>query len=197
VETPDPYFYWPASQTPTTFMSFVIKTDREDPAALLASVRRALQQADASLPMGAIRSMTSIIDEDTAARRTFKWLLVVFGAIGLMLVGMGIFAVTSFQVSQRLRELAIRLALGATPGRVGAMVFADVARLSVAGCVAGLGVGIIMARWLASTLYGVSWMEPLIYGAAVIALAIGSLAAAWWPVRRAMSAAPVDVLRDG
>jgi ABC-type antimicrobial peptide transport system permease subunit len=197
VETPDPYFYWPASQTPTTFMSFVIKTDREDPAALLASVRRALQQADASLPMGAIRSMTSIIDEDTAARRTFKWLLVVFGAIGLMLVGMGIFAVTSFQVSQRLRELAIRLALGATPGRVGAMVFADVARLSVAGCVAGLGVGIVMARWLASTLYGVSWMEPLIYGAAVIALAIGSLAAGWWPVRRAMSAAPVDVLRDG
>jgi putative ABC transport system permease protein len=141
--------------------------------------------------------MTSIIDEDTASRRTFKWLLVVFGAIGWTLVGMGTFAVTSFQVSRRFRELAIRLALGASPSRVGAMVFADVGRLAVYGCAIGLAIGILMARWLASTLYGVSWMEPLIYAGAVASLAIGSFVAAWWPAQRAMAAAPVAVLRDG
>jgi predicted permease len=196
VQIPDPYFYWPATQTPTTFMSFLVKTEQENPAHLVASIRQILQQVDPSLPMGTLRSMTSIIDEDTAARRTFKWLLLVFGGIGLTLVAMGIFAVTSFQVSQRLRELAVRLALGATPLRVGAMVFADVAKLAAAGCGIGLVIGALMARSLASTLYGVGWMEPPIYGAAVAMLAVGSLLAAWWPARRAMAAAPVAVLRD-
>jgi ABC-type antimicrobial peptide transport system permease subunit len=110
---------------------------------------------------------------------------------------MGIFAITSFQVSQRAREFSIRLALGAAPSHLGTMLFADVAKLAVAGCGFGLIVGTLMARWLASTLYGVSWMEPLIYGVAVVVLAAGVLVAACWPARRAMATAPVTVLRDG
>ena len=101
-----------------------------------------------------------MVDSQFAGRRTFESLMIAFGAIALLLATMGVYGVTSFFVSQRTQELGLRVALGADPARLLALVLRSSAGMAIAGALVGLAGAFLAARWLSHTLYGVGTGDP-------------------------------------
>jgi len=122
-------------------------------------------------------------------------LLVAFAGMALLLAATGLYGLISFLVERRTRELGLRVALGAEPSRVAAMVVGQACLLAAGGALLGLGGATIAAKWLAATLYGVTAREPSVYIAAAVILAAAALAASYGPARRASRADPMDALR--
>ena len=140
-------------------------------------------------------TMRRRVDDALLSRRTFEGLMLIFGAIALALATIGVFAVTSFMVEERTRELGLRVALGAEPGQLVASVLRGSALLATIGGVVGLLGGGAAARLLAHTLYGVRAGEPQVFIGAALSLALATLAASYGPARRASTADPMLSLR--
>jgi putative ABC transport system permease protein len=113
----------------------------------------------------------------------------------LVLASTGVFAVMSFFVSQRTRELGLRVALGAGTAQAGGLVLRQGSGIAASGLVIGVGAGILAAQWLAHTLCGVSAAEPVIYDITSVVLGLVAMAACYAPARRAMTADPMVALR--
>jgi putative ABC transport system permease protein len=122
-------------------------------------------------------------------------LLGLFAAIGLALAAFGLYGVLRFLVTQRTREIGIRMAIGATPAAIGRMVLASAGRWLAAGLLFGLVLSAAIARGLQSLLLGVSAADPLAWLLAVGLLAVSAFAAAWFPSRHAASVDPMEALR--
>ena len=194
-ESPGPQFYRPYAQKPVTTLTFVVRTSSGDPTRLTPDIRRIVHDLDPSLPIYNETTARRMVDFSFAGNRTFESLMIVFGAIALILATMGVYAVTSFLVSQRTQELGLRLSLGAEPAQLLALVLRGSAALAVVGAVAGLFGSFFAARWLSHTLYGVGTDEIGIYVAAAVLLVLGALAASVGPARRAAAADPMSTLR--
>jgi predicted permease len=170
--------------------------DGRDPAAILDPARRAIQRA---LPQVAIQdqtTMASVFDRAIGPARQVMALLTLLGGLALALGTIGVYGVVSHFVSRRRRDWAIRLALGMSPVRVVGQIVSRGGALVVAGIVVGLAGFLLLARLLASLLYGVGTADPLsIVGAAAILLGTGLLAALL-PARRASRIDPALVLRE-
>jgi ABC-type antimicrobial peptide transport system permease subunit len=119
-----------------------------------------------------------------------------FGALALILAGLGLYGVVSYGVSRRRMEIGIRLALGARPVDVFWLVIREGAALCAAGIVIGIAGAIAATRWLSSELHGVNPTDPVTYAAVAVAVALVSLAACSAPTRRAMRVDPLIVLRE-
>jgi len=166
-----------------------------DPQAIVPLLRRTLQRVDPDLPLINVRTMEQQIREDTQQERIFVAATSSFGMLALALAAVGIYGVMAYSVANRTNEIGIRLALGAQPRQVLAMILREATWISLAGVSAGLGAALVLARLIKSMLYGPQPADPvsLISGAALL-LAVG-LAASWLPARRAASVQPVEALR--
>ncbi len=166
-----------------------------DPRALLPTIRGILDQIDPGLPMSGVLTMDEMMQSSTASRRFIMSLLAVFAGVALVLALVGLYGVITDSVSQRSRELAVRVALGASPSDVTGLVI----RQGMLPAVLGIGVGLVMAwgmsRVLQSLLFGVGATDAVTYAAMGGFLALAALVACWVPARAVLKLDPVTVLR--
>jgi predicted permease len=161
----------------------------------LRSVRRGLQSLNRNVSFEA-RSVDQAIRESLWAPRLSAWLLAVFGALGLLLAGIGIYGVMAYSINQRRREIGVRMALGATPGDVQRMVLGEGARLVASGVLAGMAIALPAAQAARKLLFVTSPRDALTFIAVPAFLVVVGIAACWLPARRATRVDPSRALRD-
>jgi putative ABC transport system permease protein len=158
-------------------------------------LRTIIHDIDAEQPLGPIRTMNDLIDESVAARRLDLLLLTAFAAAAILLSAAGLYGVMAYVVAQRTREIGVRMALGATPRSVLALVFREAGWLTCAGIALGLGGARTLTGVLATMLFGVTATEPSVYLGVAIGLGAIAVLAVAVPVRRAAHIDPVAALR--
>ena len=161
-----------------------------------AAVAKAVSAAAADQPIATISSLEDVISESVSGRRYRTMLVAAFAGLALVLASIGIYGVTAYSVTQRRREIAIRLAMGAEPGRVTAMVLREGAALVCAGAIPGALLSLAAARAIASLLFEVSPMSPVVYAGALLVLGGVAMLACWVPAMRAARVDPAVTLRN-
>jgi putative ABC transport system permease protein len=189
-----PTVYLSFAQFPMNYLTVVLRT-RGAPATVVEPARALLKDLDPDLPMFEVRSMTQLSSNVVAQPRLYLLLLALFAGAAMMLAAIGTYGVISYTVSQRTREIGIRLALGAAPGQVVGSVVAQASALSLAGLVAGLLVAAAAGRFIQGLLFGVKPIDTVTYAAVASGLAVVSLVASWLPARRASRIDPVAALK--
>ena len=174
--------------------SIVVRTTG-DPLLLSQALREAVAATDPLVPTGAIRSMDQVLSRSLALRSFMMLLLGFFGGLALLLASVGIYGVIAFAVSQRTREIAVRMALGARPADVLRMVLREGMTLVGAGVVLGVAASLMLTRLLEGMVYGVRVRDPLIFAAVDLLLVAVSLVACYVPARRATRVDPLVALR--
>lgn len=186
--------FMPLGSLDLAFSSFAVKT-REDPSAFAPTVRTLVAELDPNLPVYELRPMDQAIDESTWAFGLFGTLFTVFGAVALFLATVGLYGVMAFGVTQRKREMAVRLALGAKPRALVRMVVGRGAVQLALGVGLGLALGALMSRSMRVVLYGVDVDDPLVYGAIIATLVATGLLACVVPAQSATRTDPVQAMR--
>jgi putative ABC transport system permease protein len=192
---PPPTVYTLADTPAPTHMNVVMRT-AADPAALAASARAVVASLDADVPVGDVASMDSVLAVSLAQRRFYMLLLSSFAAVAVLLAGIGLYGVIAYSVNQRVQEIGIRMALGATPATVLGMVLKRGLQLSLAGIAAGVLFALAVSRVLSRMLVGVSPKDPLVFGAVAAGIALIAVAACYVPARRATAIDPMSALRS-
>lgn len=182
---------WFANRRPT--MTLFARTSLE-PDKVIASVRRAVADIDPDVPVFGLQTMEQYVDQATEQSRLSMALLSAFGALALVLAGLGIYGVLSFLVGRRMQEIGIRLALGATRADVMRLVLVHGMKLAAAGMAIGVAAALLVTQALRSTLVGVSPHDPGTYAAIVAVLCAIALGASCVPGVRAMRVDPMSVL---
>jgi putative ABC transport system permease protein len=166
-----------------------------DPLALAKAVRDTVESIDPVVPTGAILSMEQMMSRSEAPRRFMMLLLSTFGGLALVLATVGLYGVISFAVSQRTREIGVRIALGASRNDVLRMILSEGLKLVLIGALLGVAAALALTRVLQEMVYGVSTRDPLIFFLVNVLLAAVSLAACYIPARRALRVDPMVALR--
>jgi predicted permease len=193
-EDPYPAVYLGWGTFPINDMSFLIRS-RSDPAQLVAAIRDRVHAVDPAMPIYNIQTMEQAVSESVAQPRFYTWLLSGFAGLALLLAALGIYGVVSYSVSQRTRELGIRIALGATQDRVVRLVIGQGISLTVAGVIIGLVGAYWLVHLLATLLYGVKATDSATFaGVSIVLLGVASLAS-YLPARRASRVDPVIAMR--
>ncbi|MGC0772264.1 MAG: ABC transporter permease [Candidatus Acidiferrum sp.] len=177
------------------FPRIVLVRSSVDPLSLSRSVRDAIAAVDPTVPTGSVRSMEQVLSRSLALRSFMMFLLGLFAALALVLASVGIYGVVSFAVSQRTREIGVRMALGAHPRDVLRLILGEGLKLVLAGVLLGIIAALAMTRLLSTLIYGVSVTDPLIFLFVVALLVAVALAACFVPARRAMQVDPIVALR--
>ena len=183
------------AQNPGVFNTLVVRTSG-DPLALAGTVRRAVWDVDADQPVWKIRTVTSLLDRSVATRRFLQQLVVFFGISAATLAVLGLYGVVAAGVTQRTREIGVRLALGATRAAVLRLVLWNGVRLGAGGVAVGLAAALGAANLLEGFLFGITPRDPATYAGAAAVLLIFALLACWLPGRRALRVDPALSLRD-
>ena len=197
--------YWPAMM-PNPFVpngglmvtravTFVIRSERAGTEGFLNQVRQAVWSVNASLPLASVRTMQEIYDESLATTSFTLVMLGIAGAMAMMLGLIGIYGVISYTVSQRKREIGIRVALGAEPGALRWLFVRYGLALAGAGTVIGLAAAAGLTQLMKSVLFGISPVDPLTYTAVPLVLVAATVLASYLPARRAAAVDPVETLR--
>ena len=189
-----PVAYVAADQWPVDEFTFVIKSAL-GVGVIGAAAARVVKLVDEELPLYDIRSLDALLNDSLATTRFYLTLLVVFATLALLLASLGIYGVVSFGVQQRTREIGIRLALGASRGRVQLMIVREGLVLTVVGVAIGLAGALSLTRLLRGILFGVTPSDPLTYVAVVALLASAAIAACLVPARRAARIDPQRAIR--
>jgi predicted permease len=166
-----------------------------EPEALLTMVPRVVAEIDADVPVTNLQTMTTTINGNVYVDRLLSMLSAGFAALATLLAGVGLYGVLAYNVTQRTRELGLRLALGAPPARLRAMVLKQVGVMALIGAGIGLAGAFGLGRAAESLLFGMSARDPLVFGAAVAVLAAVVFVASWFPAWRASRIAPTEALR--
>lgn len=174
--------------------SIVVRTTG-NPLILNQALREALAATDPLVPTGAVRSMDQVLARSLGLRSFMMMLMSIFGGLALVLASVGIYGVISFAVSQRTREIGVRMALGAQPGDVLRMILLEGLKLVAVGVVLGVTAALMLTRLLQGMVYGVSMRDPLIFALVNLLMVAVSLAACYVPARRAMHVDPIIALR--
>jgi putative ABC transport system permease protein len=178
------------------WMPYTVIRTASDPAALAQAVIAEIHKFDTDLPVTHIMPLDTLVTESVSPRRFSTFLLSLFAAMALLLAMIGVYAVVSYAVGLRTKEIGLRLALGASPGDVWRMILADGARLIGGGMALGLAGAFAMTRLLSSLLYGVAATDPLTLCASVLLLGAAGLIACHGPARRAMHLDPIAALHE-
>jgi len=165
------------------------------PSALASSVMSVLRQINPGQPATEFKPIQSLVDHATSPRRFFTLLVGIFAGLGLMLAALGIYGVIAYSVARRTQEIGIRMALGASRGRVQRSVLARTMILVAIGLVAGSALSFGVSRAIASLLFGTEPNDALTYAAMVTLLIFVALVAGYWPARRASRVDPMIALR--
>jgi predicted permease len=193
-EDPRPAMFLPFLQSPTGMTTLVVRSER-DPQQLATAIRNKLRGMDDSLPMF-IQTWTQGLDLPLFPSRVATVALGVLGLMGAMLSLTGIFGMAAYSVSKRLRELGIRMALGAKRNQVLQAALGRSLRLLAIGSTAGLLLGILASRVLAFIVYSATPRDPVVLGGVVLAMLLLGLLATWIPAQRALSIDPMMLLRE-
>jgi putative ABC transport system permease protein len=196
-EAPSPTVYLPYWQRSfnRNRVTLAVRTTGIATATASAAIRGAIHKIDPQLPVPPLRTMSDVIDTSTASRRFQRDLLLAFALMALVLVSLGTYGVISYSVSQRAREIGIRLALGAMRGAVLRSVLTDAMKVALAGLALGLPLAVAAASLMRSLLFGVSPADVTALAGAALALTATALAAAFAPALRASRVNPAVTLR--
>jgi putative ABC transport system permease protein len=166
-----------------------------EPDAAAAVLREAVWSIDAELPLADIRTMDELLHASLARPRFTTLLLGLFSALALLLACVGIYGVVAYGVAQRTREMGIRVALGAQRGAILALVLRQAMTPVAIGIVAGIGVALLLTRFMGALLHGITPFDPVTFAVVVGLLGNAALLAAWVPARRAVRVDPLESLR--
>jgi len=186
--------YYTYTQWPVTNVYYVIRA-QGDPTPLLQTVRRKISQADPKTAIVFVKTMEQLIGETLWQRRLWGVMFAVFAALALLLAAVGIYGLLAYSVSQRTREIGVRMALGAQRGNVLRMVLAQGLKLVSVGMFIGLVSALALSRFIGSLLYGVQASDPLTYACVALLLTLVALIACFIPARRAANTDPMIALR--
>jgi predicted lysophospholipase L1 biosynthesis ABC-type transport system permease subunit len=177
-----------------SLMRFVVRS-ATPPTALLKSIRRAVDAVDPKLAVSQVATLQEMVDRASAQMAFTMTLIAAAAAVALLLGIIGIYGVMSYIVSQRTAEIGVRLALGAEPRNVAAMILRQGGTVAIAGAAIGLLAALGGSRLIASLLYGISPRDPAVFaGTTLLLLAVAGLAC-WLPARRAARLSPLEALR--
>jgi ABC-type antimicrobial peptide transport system permease subunit len=193
-EDPAPAMFFPILQVPSTQSYLIVRSDR-DPQQLGPAIRNTLRDLDPGLPVE-IQTRYNGLDALLFGPRMATITLGVLGVMGAVLSVTGIFGMAGYTVSKRLRELGIRIALGAQKAEVLQAALGRAAKLLAFGSAAGLLLGVLASRVLGLIVYQATARDPLVLGGVVIAMALLGLVATWIPAYRALSVDPMILLRE-
>ncbi len=194
-EPVQPAIYIPQSQWTMRRMALVVRSKTAGPASLIPAIRRELAAMDSTIP-AQFSVYTDIIAASVARQRLGALLLVVFGAVSLTLAAVGLYGLVSYSVSQRTNEIAVRSAIGADRRRILEMFVGRALRLAAAGIVIGLAGAAALRQIVASQLFGVSALDPLVFAVVPLTMAAVALLASYVPAVRASRVESSAALRE-
>lgn len=186
--------YFPVRQALRNPMAYVVRTEA-DPATLTSSVRGILARLDPQLPIYEVRLFGDYVGRARATHRFTMWLIAAFALVALTLSCVGVYGVMAYSAAARRHEMGVRLALGAKPSAVLALVVRQGLRLAALGLVVGVPAAFVAARLLEDQLFGVRPGDLAIYAIAGPLLLLVTVAASWLPARRAVTIEPLEALR--
>ncbi|HEU4996336.1 MAG TPA: ABC transporter permease [Gemmatimonadaceae bacterium] len=193
-EPPTPFYYLAQAQHWNEGMSIAIRTTG-DPNAVAPALRAAASAFDETLPVSGIRTMTRHLGIALMPARLAGAALGVFGILGLVLASVGMYGVMSYTVSQRRREIGIRMAIGAATGDVVGMILRQGLTLVIIGAAIGIGGALGASQLLRGILYSSSVVDPVTFAGVPLLLTAVAALASWLPARRASRVDPLDALR--
>jgi ABC-type lipoprotein release transport system permease subunit len=190
---PIAYFPFKANYSRGTFM---VRTASANPLALSSVLRQEVPRARPGFRISPIRTQTALVEQHTVRERLLATLALFFAAVALLLAGIGLYGVLDYSVLQRRREIGIRVAIGAQAGDIARRVTAEVFGMVLAGAVAGLALGLVSVRYIATLLFQVKATGTMPLAAPSLILLVATLAAAIPAVIRAIRIDPVAMLRS-
>jgi putative ABC transport system permease protein len=193
-EDPTPFIYQPMTQVYQPQVSLFVRS--ANPSSVIGTVRGEVQQLNRNLPLTGVFTLSDIVDQSLWAPRMGASLLAVFAGLSLVLAVIGIYGVMAYSVSQRTRELGIRMALGASRGDVVRLVVVQGVKLTIAGVLVGLAVSFAVTRLIVNMLFGVSPTDILTFSVVPAVLALAALGASYLPALRATRIDPLVALRS-
>jgi predicted permease len=193
-EDPQPAMFYSFLQQPSNITTIIVRSSR-DPQEIAAALQRSLRRLDPALPLE-IKTWSSELDSALFAARVATVALGVLGLLGAMLAVTGIFGMASYSVSKRLRELGIRVALGANQRDVLNAALGRAFRLLAIGSIAGVILGLLATRVLSSIVYQATPKDPIVLGGVILTMLAVGLVAAWIPARHALAVDPMILLRE-
>ena len=197
----EPTAYYPYAQVPEAFLpllegSMTIALRSRNAAGLLSSIRSAVADVDKTVPIYDVKSMEAMVADSGSLRRFGMWLIGAFAALALTLATLGIYGVMAYSVSQRTREIGIRIALGAQRWNVLRLIMEQGAKLALVGVVVGLVGAVALTRVMTSLLFGVSATDLGTFSVVPVIVLVLILLGCYIPARRATKLDPVVALRD-
>jgi putative ABC transport system permease protein len=192
---PMPTVYYIHNHLSYPAMTFVVRT-AGDPLALAGPARRIIQGLDPAQPIADVRAMQTIVEETFSRQRFSAVLLSGFSAASLLLAGVGIYGLLGYSVTERTREIGVRVALGAQPAQIIRMILGGGARLVATGTAAGIAGALALSGLLKGLLFGVGPRDVTTYVAVPALLGVVALVAAYIPARRAARLEPLAALRE-
>jgi predicted permease len=193
-EDPRPFYYSPMAQRGASGMTLMVRAS-SDPRNLIGAIRKEVQTMDARMPLSSVRTMTEHMTWALWAPNMAATLSLAFGLVALLLAAVGLYSVMAYVVSQRTRELGIRMALGAKRGDVLKMIMSQGLKLSAVGIVIGLVLSLALARVLSAVLIGVGAYDVVTFVAIPGLLVVVAVFACLVPARRATKVDPLVALR--
>jgi predicted permease len=166
-----------------------------DPALVFTSIRSSVAAIDSQIALDDLKTMDAAIDKSLAPQRFNLALVALFAVLAIFLAAVGVYGVLSYSISQRTREIGLRIALGAQRGRVLRMAVGEGMKLAILGTALGMAGGFVLTRLMASLLFGITARDPLTFAAVGALVAVVSFAACYLPARRAMRVDPIVALR--
>ena len=196
----EPQVYVPSQQIKDGWLPYYAPKDlliraSGDPLALAPAIRKIVRDVDPELPVADLQTMSDVVSLQTSPRRTQTAVLGLFAGMAMLLAAIGVHGLLAFGVSQRRQEIGVRIALGASRGRVLRLVLGESTVLAGIGCVVGLALAYAAARGFDALLAGVRPNDPWTYGGAILITAVMTLTGSLVPAVRAVNVDPADALR--
>jgi predicted permease len=195
-EVSSPEVYVPMTQNGDAEGATLVVRTRVSPESVASSVLATLRSLNPAQPASEFRPLQSLVDHSVSPRRFFVLLVTIFAMLGVVLAALGIYGVISYSVTQKTQEIGVRMALGATTGRVLRDVLTGTLRLTIAGIVLGTVASLAVARLIASLLYSTSPWDAQTFLCMVLALTAVALISGYFPARRASRVSPMNALRN-
>jgi putative ABC transport system permease protein len=192
--------YWPVQMQPdglgtSRSVALAIRSDRAGTESFLSEIREGVWAVNANLPLAQVRTLGEVYDQSMARTSFTLVMLAIAGSMALVLGIIGIYGVLSYAVSQRRREIGIRLALGAQPGELKRMFVRHGLVLASVGVAIGLAAAAGLTRLMSSLLFGIKPLDPITYAAGALILGLAAVLASYLPARRASAVDPVEALK--
>jgi len=195
-QSPPAQFFRPYRQQPVGTLTFYVRTAAGvNPSAVLSSIPPLVRRLDASLPVEALRTMDQQFDENTTSERILMTMSSSLAALATLLAAIGLYAVLAYSVSQRVREIGIRVALGAHSAAVQRLILGQTLRIASVASVVGLGLAVGLGQLGRSMLFGVDAFDPRAQVGAAALMLVLAVVAGSVPARRAAAVNPVEALR--